>query len=218
MNGRSFTLFLLFIWVSLVYVLIAFTDVTAGTFVQAAASAGAAAPGPAVATSSMVYLALALFMGLALRFTGMSALQAKLVFLPLVFVAIWIGPLAPLDLSGVAGGSPQRLWNHILIAYCFFASLAPLWLLLQPRGYLGGYFLYLVLIAGLAGIVIGGLTGAFDVVAPPIMAGSVLLGPAAGPGVAAPMLPILFITVACGACSGFHSIVASGTTSKQLDR
>ena len=217
MNGRAFVLFLLFIWVSLVYVLIAFTDVTAGTFVQAAASAGSAAPGPAVATSSMVYLLLALLMGLALRFTGISALQAKLVFLPLVFAAIWIGPLAPLDLSGWAGGNPQRLWNYILIAYCFFASMAPLWLLLQPRGYLGGYFLYLVLIAGLVGIVIGGLTGAFDVVAPPVMAGSVLLGPAAGPGVAAPMLPILFITVACGACSGFHSIVASGTTSKQLD-
>jgi carbon starvation protein len=218
MNGRSFTLFLLFIWVSLVYVLIAFADVTAGTFVQAAASADAAAPGPAVATSSIIYLLLAVLMGLALRFTGMSALQAKLVFLPLVFVAIWLGPLAPIDLSGVAGGNPQRLWNYILLAYCFLASIAPVWLLLQPRGYLGGYFLYLVLIAGVAGIVIGGFTGAFDVVAPPIMAGSVLLGPAAGPGVAAPMLPILFITVACGACSGFHSIVASGTTSKQLDR
>lgn len=217
MNGRSFTLFLLFIWVSLVYVLIAFTDVTAGTFVQAA-SAGGAAPGPAVATSSLVYLLLAVLMGLALRFTGMSALQAKLVFLPLVFAAIWLGPHAPLDLSGVAGGNPQRLWSYILIAYCFLASIAPLWLLLQPRGYLGGYFLYLVLIAGVVGIVIGGFTGAFDVVAPPIMAGSVLLGPAAGPGVAAPMLPLLFITVACGACSGFHSIVASGTTSKQLDR
>ena len=217
MNGRSFTLFLLFIWVSLVYVLIAFTDVTAGTFVQAA-SAGGAAPGPAVATSSLVYLLLAVLMGLALRFTGMSALQAKLVFLPLVFAAIWLGPLAPLDLSGVAGGNPQRLWSYILIAYCFLASIAPLWLLLQPRGYLGGYFLYLVLIAGVVGIVIGGFTGAFDVVAPPIMEGSVLLGPAAGPGVAAPMLPLLFITVACGACSGFHSIVASGTTSKQLDR
>ena len=187
-NGRAFVLFLLFIWFSLVYVLIAFTDVTAGTFVQAAALGGDPAPGPAVATSSMVYLLLALLMGRALRFLGISALQAKLVFLPLVFGAIWLGPLAPL------------------------------WLLLQPRGYLGGYFLYLVLFAGLAGIIIGGLTGAFDVVAPPVMAGSVLFGPAAGPGVAAPMLPILFITVACGACSGFHSIVASGTTSKQLDR
>ena len=218
MNGRAFALFLLFIWVSLVYVLIAFADVTAGAFVQAATSAGDTAPGPAVATSSLIYLALALLMGLALRFTGMSALQAKLVFLPLVFAAIWFGPVAPLDLSAWAGAQPQRLWNYVLIAYCFFASVAPLWLLLQPRGYLGGYFLYLVLVAGVAGIVIGGFTGAFEVAAPPVMAGTPLLGPASGPGVVAPMLPLLFITVACGACSGFHSIVASGTTSKQLDR
>ena len=218
MNGRSFTLFLLFIWGSLVYVLIAFTDVTAGTFVQAANAMSAAAPGPAVATSSIVYLALALLMGMAMRFAGMSTLQAKLVFLPLVFAAIWLGPVMPLDLTAISGGNPQQLWNYLLIAYCFFASVAPLWLLLQPRGYLGGYFLYLVLVAGVAGIVIGGFTGAFDVVAPPVMAAAPLLGPASGPGVVAPMLPLLFITVACGACSGFHSIVASGTTSKQLDR
>ena len=70
MNGHAFVLFLLFIWVSLVYVLIAFTDVTAGTFVQAAASAGSSAPGPAVATSSMVYLLLALLMGITLGSTG----------------------------------------------------------------------------------------------------------------------------------------------------
>jgi len=216
MNGRAFSLFLLFIWLSLVYVIIAFTDVTSGTFVQTALAADAAAPGPAVATSSMIYLGLAVLMGLTLRLTGMSAGRAKLIFLPLVFAAIWLGPLIPLDLSAVANGNPQKVWNYILLAYCFVASIAPVWLLLQPRGDLGGYFLYIVLVAGVGGVLVGGFTGAFDIAAPPINPQTSLAWPAAGPGTVPPIFPILFITVACGACSGFHSIVASGTTSKQL--
>lgn len=215
MNPRAYFLFLMFIWFALVYVIIAFTDVTASAFIPKETADGATAPGPAVATSSMIYLGLAVAMGLTLRFTKLTPGKAKLIFLPLVFAAIVAGPYIPLDLSNVASGiSPQRLWGYLLLGYCFLAALAPVWMLLQPRGDLGGYFLYIVMIVAVVGIGIGALTGGLHIEQ------AFFKGWEArdGFGDAAPLFPILFITVACGACSGFHSVVASGTTSKQLSR
>ncbi len=215
MNRRSHLLFLLFVWVSLVYVIIAFADVTAGAFTQAASTAEAAAPGPAVATSSILYLGLALLMGWMMRSFKWSEHRAQLVFLPLVFGAILVGPMIPFDLGALLPDRPaQQTWNYVLFAYCFLAALAPLWLLMQPRGALGGYFLYVVIVAGVLGIVVGGLTGKLDLVSPAFGPADLFLPS----GTLPPLFPVLFITIACGACSGFHSIVASGTTSKQLDR
>ncbi len=213
MNPRAHLLFLVFIWFALVYVIIAFTDVTAGTFVAPASAGSADAPGPAVAASSALYLLLAVAMGLALRHTSLSPLRAKLIFLPLVFVAIVVGPYMPIDLGGLfPGANPQVIWGYVLLIYCFAAALSPVWALLQPRGELGGYFLYIVMIAGVLGIAIGGLSGDLHI-AQPFFKG---WEGTDSFGNAAPLFPILFITVACGACSGFHSVVASGTTSKQL--
>jgi carbon starvation protein len=95
-----------------------------------------------------------------------------------------------------------------LLVYCLIASVAPMWLLLQPRGHLGGYFLYIALFAGMLGIMLGGKTIQY-----PEFRGFEI---AASDGSLQPLFPLLFITIACGACSGFHSIIASGTTSKQL--
>ena len=215
MNRRSYLLFLAFIWISLVYVIIAFADVTAGTFVQKASVADAAAPGPAVATSSILYLILSVVMGLCMRKFGLGESKAQLIFLPLVVVAILAGPYLPFDLGALTGASwPQVLWDHVLLAYCFFAALSPVWLLMQPRGALGGYFLYVIVIVGVLGTVIGGLSGQMTIAAPAVSTAHLF----EFNGTTPPLLPILFITIACGACSGFHSIVASGTTSKQLDR
>lgn len=215
MNRRSHLLFLLFVWVSLVYVIIAFADVTAGAFTQAPSTADAAAPGPAVASSSILYLGLALIMGWTMRTFKWSEHRAQLVFLPLVFFAIVAGAWIPFDLGAMFPSLPaQQTWNYVLFAYCFLAALAPLWLLMQPRGALGGYFLYVVIVAGVLGIVIGGIRGDLALIAP-------AFGPAelfVPSGTLPPLFPVLFITIACGACSGFHSIVASGTTSKQLNR
>jgi carbon starvation protein len=102
----------------------------------------------------------------------------------------------------------------VLLGYCFFAALSPVWLLMQPRGALGGYFLYVIVIVGVLGTVIGGLSGQLTIAAPAVSTAHLF----DFNGTTPPLLPILFITIACGACSGFHSIVASGTTSKQLDR
>ena len=215
MNRRSYLLFLAFIWISLVYVIIAFADVTAGTFVQKASVADADAPGPAVATSSILYLILSVVMGLCMRKFGLGESKAQLIFLPLVVVAILAGPYLPFDLGALTGASrPQVLWDHVLLGYCFFAALSPVWLLMQPRGALGGYFLYVIVIVGVLGTVIGGLSGQMTIAAPAVSTAHLF----DFNGTTPPLLPILFITIACGACSGFHSIVASGTTSKQLDR
>lgn len=214
MNRRAYLLFLLFVWISLIYVIIAFADVTAGAFVDRGNAAHASAPGPAVASSSLIYLALAIAMGLALRFTGLRPGTAKAIFLPLVVLAIVAGPSLPLDLASLLPGvKAQKAWNVLLLGYCFIASIVPVWLLLQPRGELGGYFLYLIVVVGIAGIFVGGLTGALDIASPAITAAPLVSLQSGG---LPPLFPILFITVACGACSGFHSIVTSGTTSKQL--
>ncbi len=213
MNRRSYALFMGFIWISLVYVIIAFADVTAGTFVQPASTADAAAPGPAVASSSLLYLLLAVAMGLTVRFLKVSAEKAKWIFLPLVFGAILAGPYLPLDITRfVSTERPQLTWDYLLLGYCFLAAISPVWLLMQPRGALGGYFLYIIILVGVVGIVLGGLTGGLAIQSPAIGSGNLLTFDGATP----PIFPVLFITVACGACSGFHSIVASGTTSKQL--
>jgi carbon starvation protein len=91
--------------------------------------------------------------------------------------------------------------------------MAPVWSLLQPRGELGGYFLYIVMLVGLGGIGVGALTGGLQIEQSFFKGWSTK----DSYGEAAPIFPILFITVACGACSGFHAIVASGTTSKQIN-
>lgn len=224
MNRRCHLLFLTFVWVSLIYVIVAFADVTAGAFTQLSAPAAvsaleaseAAAPGPAVATSSLLYLGMALAMGWVMRKRGWSEGRAQWVFLPLVLGAIVAGPWLPFDLAAwlPEGLRPATAWNVALLGYCFLAALAPLWLLMQPRGALGGYFLYVITVAGVLGVLVGGLSGALELRAPAFTGGA-WFSPEGG---LPPLFPVLFITIACGACSGFHAIVASGTTSKQLDR
>jgi carbon starvation protein len=163
----------------------------------------------------MLYLLLAVLMGLALRFTRIGPVKAKMVFLPLVAGAILVGPYIPCDLARLfPDANIQQLWGYILLGYCFAAAMVPVWMLLQPRGELGGYFLYIVMGAGVLGIAVGAATGGLHIERQ-FFTGWNAKDPFGG---ALPLMPVLFITVACGACSGFHSIVASGTTSKQLYR
>jgi len=208
MSRRSYILFLCFVWITLVYIIVAFTDIVASSFVgKQTLENGMVVTGGGIATSSLLYLALPVMMGLLMRFAKLSLLRATIIFLPLVGVAIWVGQYIPLDLPSVLGISDSRgrqLWDALLLVYCFAASVVPMWLLLQPRGHLGGYFLYLALAAGALGILFGGKTAQY-----PIFTGLVT-------GKGEPLFPLLFITVACGACSGFHALVSSGTTSKQI--
>jgi carbon starvation protein len=210
MTRRSHALFLTFVWFALLYIVVAFTDITASSFVGSVTlEDGTVVSGGGIATSSLLYLALPVAMGLLLRYAKLPLGVATLIFLPLVALSIWAGQRIPFDLGGWFDLSPataQKVWGVALLAYCFAASVVPMWLLLQPRGHLGGYFLYFSLVGGALGLMLGGETVKY----PAFTGWTTPRGET--------LMPMLFILIACGACSGFHSIVASGTTSKQLKR
>jgi carbon starvation protein len=191
------TLFLVFVWLALVYVIVVFVDLTAATFTRE----------PGVATSSGSYVLLALLLGLVLYRTRIGLGRASVVLVPLVFALVAVGQWLPLELP-VA--DPKPVWSLLLLGYCFVASILPVWVLLQPRDYLASFLLYGCLGGGILGVLLGG--GALPAGATPLPA--LVSFRDANLGL---LFPAMFITIACGACSGFHAIVSSGTTAKQLD-
>ena len=194
-------LFLLFCWSTLILVCAEFTRQVAVTFVHS----------PEVATSSLLFIALAVVFGIVVNRFRVPVLPATLVFVPVMFACIWVGTKLPLDLTArfaLSEGGAQTAWTLVLLAYCFLASTLPVWLLLQPRDYLNSYLLYAMMALGFLGVFAAAPTVNLDAFAG--------WSAADAKGVARPLFPFLFITIACGACSGFHSLVASGTTAKQL--
>ena len=194
-------LFLLFCWSTLVLVCAEFTRQVALTFVRS----------PEVATASLLFIALAVVFGVAVNRLRVPLLPATLVFVPVMFACIWVGTKCPLDLVarfGLSAAGAQTAWTLVLLAYCFLASTLPVWLLLQPRDYLNSYLLYAMMALGFLGVF----------AAAPAVNLDAFVGWRApnAKGAPMPLFPFLFITIACGACSGFHSLVASGTTAKQI--
>jgi carbon starvation protein len=147
-----------------------------------------------------MYLLLALVMGLTQRKLNPPMWLMTLIFVPATLVVVWLGT----QVSTVLLLRAEN-WHIAILAYCFIASLLPLWLLQQPRGYLGGFVLYLALAVGVIGILFGG----FEIRQPAIIHTS-------GSKMEELLFPFLFVTIACGACSGFHGLVCGGTTSKQI--
>lgn len=197
---------LAFIWLALVYVIVAFTDVTVSSFIAGDPDLKGLKfefnQGGAVAVAATLYLLLAVVMGLVDRYLKPKLWIQTAVFVPATLACVWLGTkLSTLFVFG------PTAWAILILGYCFVASLAPVWLLLQPRGYLGGFVLYLALGFGVVGIFFGG----FDVQLPAFKGFST-------PGATGLLFPFLFVTIACGACSGFHGLVCSGTTSKQIAR
>lgn len=197
---------LAFIWVALIYVIVAFADVTASTFVSGDADLKGLTfkfnPGGAVAMSSLLYLLCAIAMGFVDKYLKPRLWVQTVIFVPLTLIAVWAGT----QLSTVLL-LPHGVWAAIILAYCFVASMVPVWALLQPRGYLGGFVLYLAIGIGTVGLFFGG----FEIQQPMFKGFNV--GGATGA-----LFPFLFVTIACGACSGFHGLVCTGTTSKQIDK
>ena len=210
LSKRAWASLLAFLWLSLLYVIVAFTDVTAGTFVGTIEELGGRTVsferGGAVALASAAYLALAVVMGVVQKRLSPPLWLLTAVFVPATLGVVWLG-MEQSHLLALSGAGAQRTWGLILLAYCFVASLLPVSVLLQPRGYLGGFVLYLVLAVGVLGVLFGGFP-----VEQPAFKG--FTAPAGGP--TASLFPFLFVTIACGACSGFHGLVCGGTTSKQI--
>jgi carbon starvation protein len=195
-----------FIWIALVYVIVAFADITARTFIVGTEELAAGTfdfhPGGAVAAASVLYLLLAIVLGVVQKLWNPPLWLVTVVFVPASFLSAWAGTrLADFFQLGVGQ------WSTAILIYCGLASLLPIWLLLQPRGYLGGFILYTALALGVIGVFFGGYRieqPAFKTWDTGTMTGT--------------LFPFLFVTIACGACSGFHGLVCSGTTSKQVDR
>lgn len=194
-------LFNIFAYLTLILVVAAFTDICAGTFAFDPTKPEAIT-GARAGTASILFIFLAMGFGFFVYRKGASLAISSVAGVALLFFCIWIGYQFPvLKLSKLA-------WDVILIVYIFLASTLPVWLLLQPRDYLCSFLLY----AMLAGAFIGVL------LLRPAMAIPSSVGFTVGEGAKAQYLfPMLFVTVACGAISGFHSLVGSGTTSKQLE-
>lgn len=201
--GRAMTAF---IWLALVYVIVAFSDITAGSFVSATEEIQGVDidfnPGGAVAAASLFYLGLSLLLGLVQRYLRPPMWLLTLIFVPLAFSTAYLGTkFSDIFILDV------KTWSALIVLYCAAGSVLPVWLLLQPRGFLGGFILYFALAIGVLGILFGG----YEIKQPAYT--SFDLGSATGL-----LFPFLFVTIACGACSGFHGLVCCGTTSKQIDK
>jgi carbon starvation protein len=195
-----------FIWIALIYVIVAFADITASSFVAVTDQLKGAKinfnPGGAVAAASIFYLLLAVVMGVTKRLFNPPLWLLTLIFVPATFGVVWMGTWFSTLFSFDA-----KTWALLICGYCFVASICPVWLLLQPRGYLGGFVLYSALAIGLIGVFFGGYT-----IQQPAFKGWEV------GGLTDRFFRSFVTIVACGACSGFHGLVCSGTTRKQIDK
>ncbi|PAY19467.1 carbon starvation protein A [Rhodopirellula sp. SM50] len=206
-SPRAKVLFLIVLALALSIVLAVFGLVIASIF----------AIYPESVLSVWIAMPIAVVIGLRYR-SGGGLVIPSLVGLAALYVAVYLGAYhLPVDLTPYLPTdsllwTPTVVWTIALLIYAFIASVLPVWLLLQPRDYINSLQLFVALALLLAGLGIASLTGQAQLTdSAPMIASEV---PADAPS----MFPFLFITIACGACSGFHCLVSSGTTSKQLEK
>ena len=211
MGKRAQKLFTIFALLVLILVIASFVNVVAGTFLTAPDEAGKTAFGfvtnptnnQTTAMISLLFIALAILYGVLTNRFGMKTLPATLIGIAGIVLITVIG-------LNVGFAMSRTAWIVVIGAYITIASLIPVWIMLQPRDYLSSFLLYAMMIIAVLGILISAFSGREDLAfeLPAFTGWSTSIGP---------MFPALFITVACGACSGFHSLIATGTSSKQLD-
>ena len=203
MSVRAKRLFIIFSYLTLILVVAAFASIVAGTFGVTYDEAGnltaAGVANAQVAMVSLLFIVLAIIFGYCVYRKGAPVGIASVVGVIGIVVIIFIGlNFHPIHLSTTA-------WMWICGAYILVASVTPVWILLQPRDYLSSFLLYAMLALAALAVFMGN----------PSMETLPVLNKA---GNTTPVFPVLFTTIACGAISGFHSLVGSGTTSKQLDK
>ena len=203
MSLRAKRLFVVFAYLTLVLVVAAFSAIVAGTFGVTRDETGAlTAAGVAnaqVAMVSLLFILMAIVFGFAVYRKGVKMSIASVVGVIGIIACLFIGlNFYPIQLS-------TNAWMWIVGLYIMIASVAPVWILLQPRDYLSSFLLYAMLALAALAVFMGN----------PSMETLPVLNKA---GNTTPVFPVLFTTIACGAISGFHSLVGSGTTSKQLDK
>lgn len=193
-------LFLLFCWLFCILVVAAFADVVAGTFNGfSTASDGTVSTITAngsVAMTSMLFIIEAVALGFILRYAKLNKWINTAIAVVLLVAAIVIGLACPIYAS-------QDWWHIIVFIYILIASVVPIWALLQPRDYLNSYLLVAMIVAAVIGVFVANPSINLPAFTSFEVDGQYLF-------------PILFVTIACGAVSGFHSLVSSGTASKQI--
>ena len=213
MGKAAKKLFITFGYLTLLLVVAAFSSIVASTF-GTTTSAGAAVEGAALAANQSTAMISLLFIVLAIVFgffvyrknapIGISSVIGCIGIVAVVLIGLNFHPIA---LS-------YNTWMWILGGYILVASVTPVWILLQPRDYLSSFLLYFMIAAGIIAIIGSVVTGNSSF-AIPAMGDATLKG--TGVFTTGTAFPALFVTIACGAISGFHSLVSSGTTAKQLD-
>jgi len=190
---RTRRLFLLVIFALILIVIAVFAKAIAGLFIKH--------PGTVIPINFEILIAL--LIGWACYKKKAKLLWPSIAALILLYAMIWVGIRVPLSFSPLATSQQMTIWVMLLLAYAFIASVLPVWTLLQPRDYINSHQLFVGLALLLLGIFVAN---------PAMNAPAINHHPAGAP----PLFPFLFVTVACGAISGFHGLVSSGTTSKQL--
>lgn len=181
-------LFGIFVWLTLILLQSVFIDLTAKTFVEM----------PEIVSPSIGIIPVAIAFGYFIYKKGSNTAISTVISLLFLFGLILLGDFFPIK-------GTYDFWLNFLLIYCFFASVLPVWILLQPRDYLIMFLLIMGIILGVLGLVFSHP----EINAPLYIDFTSQKGP---------LFPILFITIACGAISGYHTTVASGTTSKQLNK
>ena len=215
-GSRAKKLFLIFSYLTLILVVAAFASIVAGTFNGIDAKTGAHIDSNAsVAMVSILFIVMAIVFGLCVYRRGAPLSVATIVGVIGIVICLVIGlKFHPIYLS-------TNVWMWIIGVYILIASVAPVWILLQPRDYLSSFLLYGMMIIAFVGILGAGIMGQNTNLPMPAFTGwtdtMTVNANTGAPASLGTVFPALFITIACGAISGFHSLVGSGTTAKQLD-
>ena len=189
-------LFLIFVWLFSVLIAAAFADIVAGTFAGFDSTGGPVRTNASVASTSSLFILAAVGLGFLIRKWKASDLASGIIAIDLLIICIVLGIFFPVFID-------KTIWLYLVFAYILIASVVPVWALGQPRNYLNSFLLIAMILAAFIGVVFTA-----PAIAIPAFTSFKVNGNYLFPG--------LFITIACGAISGFHSLVATGATSKQI--